>query len=162
MWKPENNRCLPLCRVFDWTQSSFGSGNQPSTWDIPVSTILGWSSRYKHSCLAFYMGAGDLNSGPHTCRESTPANWAPSPITKDCQECCGTNFLGETQHTHHTHNLLPQIGSPQWIKIWVSSKYDLVNQKFYWDYLQKYEGLLVGAEVIQSELHHQSPPQYGW
>lgn len=107
MWKPENNRCLPLSRVFHRTQSSFGLGNQPSTWDMPVSTILCRGSRYIHSCLAFYMGDGDLNSGPHACRESTPANWTPSPITKDFQECCGTNFPGETQHTHHTQPITP-------------------------------------------------------
>lgn len=53
-----------------------------------------------------------------------------------------------------TNVSLPQIGIQQQTKVRTPSKSDLVNNEFYWGYLQEYGWGVSGAEMTQG--------QYGW
>lgn len=48
-------------------------------------TELELAGVYRHlqTCLAFYVSAGDLNSGAHDCRASTLTLWPRSPVVLD-------------------------------------------------------------------------------
>lgn len=65
VWKPEINvsvfsHCLPRALCYRW----IGQPARPR--DPPVSTSSALRFQEYAAELAFYMGAGELNSGPHT------------------------------------------------------------------------------------------------
>lgn len=65
---------------------------------------------------------------------------------------------------HSTHVYSPQTGSPQHSEVHIPPHSNLVN---HWvllgvTYNNIGEGLFTGVEIIQRQLHHQSPFQHGW
>lgn len=61
--------CL-LNRAFYWPGTLCCSWLASQLWNLPVSTFGHSITKYKHvpPCPAFYVGSGDVNSGPNACK----------------------------------------------------------------------------------------------
>lgn len=111
VWKPEKAVSYFLLYPLRQPLTEPGAGaaaNEPGCSSISTPPPFTRTISIRgHAHVAFYISAGDLNSGPHVCKASVLKQWAISPAPQNFKRCFKFIFLPRTHIAWPSYHLPP-------------------------------------------------------